>query len=153
MPRILPGILLVALLAGSCSRKDKTPCNSNDIATLKAAIGFPFRLTDPQTGADLVTGPGATIPLDSVRFIRPNGQSGFWVEKATRRNGVTYLQGPAAPNMVLEVGQTGKVVQFKINMAFRQVACSSELTGVTVGDNAVPLKKDSTDAYLIPFSR
>ncbi|NML36520.1 hypothetical protein HHL17_04860 [Chitinophaga sp. G-6-1-13] len=153
MPRILPGILLVALLAGSCSHKEKSPCNNNDIATLKMAIQFTFRLTDPQTGADLVSGPGATIPLDSVRLIRPNGQSGYWVEKASRSTGATYLKGPVAPSMVLEVGQTGRVAQYKINMTFREAGCSNELVGVTLGDNAVPLKKDSTYAYLIPFSR
>ncbi|MBC9911310.1 hypothetical protein [Chitinophaga varians] len=157
MQRMLLNVLLFSLLAGGChGNKGKNevvgPCTDMSQYSVLATT-FPFRLTDPQTGEDLVSGPRATIPFDSIWFLRPDGKSGYWVGKAYRVAGATYLTGPGSPGLLLEIGQPGRVIQRKINMTFKRAGCSFEITSITQEDNPVPLKKDSTGAFLIPYAQ
>lgn len=152
MTRSLLIMFLISLLAVSCSRKAKDPCEDLSAAQLLATT-FPFRLTDPQTGADLVSGPGATIPIDSVRILRPDGKLGYVVTKVYQSNGSTYLNGPASSDLILEIGRSGYVEQYRVNMKFRPVGCGSEPDSVTFEETAGFLQKDDSGAYLIHLRR
>lgn len=157
MSRMLVNILLFSLLAGGCHHNKGNnevvgPCTDMSHYSVQATT-FQFRLIDPQTGEDLVSGPRATIPLDSIRFLRPDGKSGYWVGKAYRVDGATYLIGPGSPGLLLEIGQPGRIVQRKLNMTFRRAGCSFEITSITQEDNPVPLKKDSTGIFVIPYQQ
>ncbi|RBL93153.1 hypothetical protein DF182_11435 [Chitinophaga flava] len=106
---------------------------------------------DARNGDDLVFGAHATIPVDSIRFIH-NGKQVLESHQAPWDKNVLY--GPESwPNLQLEVGRPGKATREKLTITPKEInCCVTAINAVTLGENPVPLKKDSAGVYLIPYS-
>ncbi|MBC9931314.1 hypothetical protein [Chitinophaga qingshengii] len=154
MLRMLLSTLILSLLITSCSNNSKKaddPCGN----CCFVSESLRFRLIDAKTGEDLVSGSQSIIPVDSIHFLLSDNKSGYYRRATGLSTQGKFLYGPGPwPGILLEIGLPGGAKKEKITINGKSVnCCTTGIASVTVGENPVPVQKDSSGVYLIPYSR
>ena len=152
MTRIYSILFIGFILFAACkSSKKDTPCDGI-MCDSPIQLACVFKLVDPVTGRDLVYGPDARIPLDSIKIemrdtTMPVKQ---WLDSSkTKAVMIFYLAGPQS----LRVGRPGKFTLDKLHFQVKSVnCCGSEIASLQLNDNPVPVKRDSLGVFLIPYT-
>lgn len=129
----------------------KPTCEGTPCPAVYNPPTYAFRLIDPVTSHDLVYGPHAQIPLDSIKILMTDTvrQVGQLIDTPHQTAVLTfYAEGPET----LRVGRPGKIITDKLNFTTRPKGCCfKEVSGLTLNDNPVPIKQDSAGVFLIPY--
>lgn len=151
MVRIYSLLIAGLFLFAACkSSSEKNPCEG--IMCDYMAPVCKFRLVAPGTSHDLVYGPYARIPLDSIKIQMQDTTIQVKQVIDTPNNTALlyfYLLGPQS----LRVGTPDKATLDKLNFLTRSVGCcGTEIYSLRLNDNPVAVPRDSNNVYLIPYN-
>lgn len=151
MVRIYALLTAGFLLFSSCKvSSEKNPCEG--IMCDYMAPICKFRLVTPGTGHDLVYGPYARIPLDSIS-IRMKDTAIQVKQVIDTPNNTALLYFPVLGPQSLRIGRPDKATLDKLNFLTRSVGCcGTEIYSLQLNDNPVAVAKDSNNVYLIPYN-
>jgi len=151
MVRIYSLLTAGLLLFASCKvSSEKNPCEG--IMCDYMAPTCKFRLVEPGTGHDLVYGPYARIPLDSIS-IRMKDTILQVKQVIDTPNNTALLFFPVPGPQSLRVGRPDKATLDKLNFLTRSVGCcGTEIYSLQLNDNPVAVPKDNNNVYLIPYN-
>lgn len=152
MTRICYVLFIGFVLFTACkSSKKDTPCDGI-MCDSPAQLMFGFKLIDPGTGRDLVYGPDARIPLDSIKIQMPDTLMQVRQLIDTAKNKAVLFSYVRTP-LSLRVGRPGKFTLDKMTFLTKTSGCCGSLIyGLLLNDNPVPVKKDSSGIFLIPYT-
>ncbi|MDR6565860.1 hypothetical protein [Chitinophaga ginsengisegetis] len=150
MTRICYLFISILLFAACTTSSEKNPCEG--VVCDYMAPVCKFKLVEPGTGRDLVYGPYARIPLDSIKILMQDTIIQVKQVIDTPRNTAVlyfYVIGP----QTLRVGRPAKTTLDKLNFLTRSVGCcGTEIYSLQLNDNPVPVPRDSANTYLIPYN-
>jgi hypothetical protein len=152
MTRICYILFIGFVLFTACKRSKKdNPCDGI-MCDSPMRLGCPFKLVDAVTGRDLVYGPDARIPLDSIKIQMPDTALPVkqLVDSSKSRSILYfYIGGPQS----LRIGRPGKFTLDKLTFLTKvSGCCGSSIVGLQLNDNPVPIKPDSSGIFLIPYT-
>lgn len=152
MTRICSILFIGFILLAACkSSKKDTPCDGI-MCDSPTQLVCPFKLVDPVTGRDLVYGPDARIPLDSIKIQMPDTTLPVkQLVDSSKSKSILYFYvgGPQS----LRVGRPGKFTLDKLTFLTKvSGCCGSSIDGLQLNDNPVPVKRDSSGIFLIPYT-
>jgi hypothetical protein len=143
-------LFIVFVLLAACQGKEKDPCDGVICDYMPYVLKF--NLIEPGTGHDLVYGPHARIPLDSIKVqMQDTAMKVKQVIDTPHNSAFLYfiVMGPAS----LRIGKAGKVTLDKMTFMTRPVGCcGSEIYSMQLNDNPVPVPKDSVGVYQVPYN-
>ncbi|MBO9729144.1 MAG: hypothetical protein J7623_10960 [Chitinophaga sp.] len=141
----------LTLFASCCPVPKKEDCKDAVCPMVYSPPTYAFKLIDPATGHDLVYGPYAQIPLDSIKIQMTNAikQVGQIIDTPHQTAVLTfYVEGPE----ILRVGRPGLVKLDKLNFTTRpKNCCFKEVASLSMNDSPVPVKQDGAGVFLIPY--
>lgn len=151
MPRICYVFISILFFAAcTTTSSEKNPCAG--IACDYMPPVCKFKLVEPGTGHDLVYGPYARIPLDSIKILMQDTTIQVKQVIDTPRNTAIlyfYVMGP----QTLRIGRPNRVTLDKFTFLTRSVGCcGTEIYSMQLNDNPVPVPRDSLFTYLIPYN-
>ncbi|MEZ2441974.1 hypothetical protein AB6805_09655 [Chitinophaga sp. RCC_12] len=150
MTRICYLFISVLLFTACTTSSEKNPCEG--IVCDYMAPACKFKLVEAGTGRDLVYGPYARIPVDSIKILMQDTTIKVKQVIDTPSNTALlyfYVLGP----QTLRVGRPAKVTLDKLTFLSRSVGCcGTELYSLQLNDNPVAVPRDSAGVFLIPYT-
>lgn len=154
MIRITTLFLIGIIFSSACKRSSDDPCDGVICDYNARPPLYKFRLVDPATGHDLVYGPNAHIPLDSIKIQMSDTLSAVKQVIDTPHNTAVLIFYSNNPQ-TLRVGSAGKVTVDKLTVLSKPsggCCAGTEIYGLSLNDNPASLKQDDAGVFLIPFA-